>query len=152
MDLTCPFCIKHHINVHPKTSVLFIKTKKKIIFTRMPPRHMLTKNEFGHYIFGDQILLVSIITTTKKLPNLVSVTTFCWVIKTRTSIPNSHSPMRCVGFVLFNKQWLPYNLEGRVKPLWVLEISNCHIAFAIDVEFSCSHWSGVWPYYYIPIP
>ncbi len=109
--------------------------KKIFIFTRMPLRHMATKNEFNHYMFGDQTFLVSITMTTKKLPNLVLVTTLCWVIKIKTCIPNSHFPLKCVGFVLFNKQWLPYNLEGRVKPLWVLEVLNCHIAFANGVEF-----------------
>jgi hypothetical protein len=44
---------------------------------------MATKNGFNHYMFGDQTFLVSITMTTKKLPNMVLVTTLCWVIKTR---------------------------------------------------------------------
>jgi hypothetical protein len=98
---------------------------------------MVTKNEFGHYVFGDQTFLVSTTITTKKLPNLVLVATLCWVIKIRTCIPNSQSPLKCVGFVLFNKQRLPYNLERKAKPLWVFEVLDYHIAFAIDVEFHC---------------
>jgi hypothetical protein len=40
--------------------------------------------------------------------------------------------MKCVDFVLFNKQSLPYALgETQVKPLWVYEISNHHIASTI---------------------
>jgi hypothetical protein len=27
--------------------------------------------------------------------------------------------------------------EGGVKPLWVFEVSYCHITFAIGVEFHC---------------
>jgi hypothetical protein len=41
---------------------------------------------------------------------IILVVKLCWVIKITSCILNSLSPLRCVtvGFVLFNKQWLPY--------------------------------------------
>jgi len=47
-------------------------------------------------------------------------------------------PLRHVDFVLFNKQWLPYTLGRKGETfLWVFQVLNRHIAFAIGAKFHC---------------
>jgi hypothetical protein len=56
-EMMQPFCIRHHINVHPNVSITFvtINAPKKFITLRLPPLRMMTKNRFGHHRIGDQI-------------------------------------------------------------------------------------------------
>jgi hypothetical protein len=129
------------------------RTQKKIIFTKATHGRMVTEKEFscrnqnnwkfsiikptttetcllpflrqlnifGHHLCGDQI---------------ISITKLWWVLKTITCIPIQLFLWKSVGFVLFNKQWLPYTLERKGETfmsVWSFKLS--HIAFAIGVEF-----------------
>jgi hypothetical protein len=91
---------------------------------------------YGHWNY-----LVTILRATKYFPNhhLMWPSNhfshkLCWVTKIGTCIPNSLSLLKCVGFVLFNKQWLPYTLGGRGETFKGIWSFKHHIPFAISVN------------------
>jgi hypothetical protein len=54
-NLMWPFCIRHHIDVHPNMSIAFVRTdaQKKLITHDLPLLCMVTKNELNcHRIDG----------------------------------------------------------------------------------------------------
>jgi hypothetical protein len=54
--------------------------------------------------------------------------------KNGTCILNSLFPLKCVGFVLFNKQSLPYTLVKRGET-FIFEVLDYHIGCIIGVKF-----------------
>jgi hypothetical protein len=47
-NMTCQFCIGHHINIHPNASITSIKTdaRKSFVTLGLPPLQLVTKNRF----------------------------------------------------------------------------------------------------------
>jgi hypothetical protein len=91
-DMTCPFYVRHHVNVHPNAFITFVKmdTRKSLIILGLPPLQLATKNKFwlpilwqpknfGHQACDDQKIFVA----------------------TRLAIENFSSPFfRCVTMAL----------------------------------------------------
>ncbi len=168
MDVTCPFCIRHHVDVGPNGLVSFIRMEiLNFSFSLdFSFRHMGIENKFGHHNnnnwknwllnmqrlksfschrFSHKKILITKYAMTKTFqssflgrPNLfnchlwndkmVLVAKLRWAIKIRACIANSFFPLRCVGFMLFNKQWLPYTLGVRGETfmnVWSFKLSYC---------------------------
>jgi hypothetical protein len=57
IDMTWPFCIRHHTDVCPNVSIVFVKTntQKTIITFELPSLCLASKNKSGCHKIGDQI-------------------------------------------------------------------------------------------------
>jgi hypothetical protein len=57
INVTWPFCVEHHIDIHPNASIAFVKIDigKKFITSKLPPLCMVIENECNHQRIGNGI-------------------------------------------------------------------------------------------------